>query len=331
MKDSVAVVERHDWSLEDIAAYLDLPFNELLYRAHEMHRACFDPNAVQMSILLSMKTGTCPEDCGYCSQSGHVKTGIQKQKLMSKEAIVAAAKQAKANGATRFCMSAAWRGPNDKDLATVAEAIKAVKALGLETCATMGMLKEGQAEQLKEAGLDYYNHNIDTSRAHYSRVITSHSFDDRLQTLARVREAGLHTCCGGIMGMGETRADRASFLQELANLPTHPKSVTLNRLIPIAGTPLEDAPPLDPFEFVRVVAVARILMPRSYVRLSAGRNTMSEELQALCFFAGANSIHTGDSLLTTPLQGQSKDEELLTKLGIKPLIPEHYEAAEARQ
>ena len=331
MKDSLAVVERHDWSLVAIAAYFDLPFNELLYQAHQAHRAYFNPNEVQMSILLSMKTGTCPEDCGYCSQSGHVKTGIQKQKLMAKDDILGAAKQAKANGATRFCMSAAWKGPNDKDLGSVLEAIKAVKALGLETCATLGMLKEGQAEQLKQAGLDYYNHNIDTSREHYPNVISSHSFDDRLETLARVRNAGLHTCCGGIMGMGETRGDRMSFLQELANLPTHPKRVTLNRLIPIVGTRLEEAPPLDPFEFVRVVAVARILMPHSFVRLSAGRHTMSEELQALCFFAGANSIHTGDSLLTTPLQGQSKDEALLVKLGIKPLIPEHYVVAEASQ
>ncbi len=329
MKDSVSITKRHNWATEDIAAYFALPFNDLLYQAHGIHRACFNPNEVQMSILLSMKTGSCPEDCGYCSQSGHVKTGIQKQKLMTKDAIVTAAKQAKANGATRFCMSAAWKGPNDKDLASVIEAIKAVKALGLETCATMGMLKEGQAEQLKAAGLDYYNHNIDTSREHYSNVITSHSFDDRLQTLARVREAGLHTCCGGIMGMGETREDRISFLRELANLPTHPKSVTLNRLIPIAGTPLEKAPPLDPFEFVRVVAVARILMPYSFVRLSAGRSTMSDELQALCFFAGANSIHTGDSLLTTPLQGQSADEQLLKKLDLKPLIPKHDSTVEA--
>lgn len=322
MNNPVTNVIRHDWTVEEIKAYFELPFNDLLYLAHQTHRDHFDPNQVQLSILLSMKTGACPEDCGYCSQSGHVKTQVKKQKLMTKEEIINAAKLAKANGATRFCMSAAWRGPSEKDLPEVLTAIKAVKALGLETCATLGMLKEGQAEQLKAAGLDYYNHNIDTSREHYPNVINSHSFDDRLQTLTRVREANLHTCCGGILGMGETRADRISFLRELANLPTHPKSVTLNRLIPIPGTKMADSVPLDSFEFVRAVAIARLLMPHSYVRLSAGRATMAEELQALCFFAGANSIHTGDQLLTTPLKGQNNDLNLFDKLGIKPLVPE---------
>ncbi|MFP5349814.1 MAG: biotin synthase BioB, partial [Gammaproteobacteria bacterium] len=284
----------------EIEALFALPFNDLIYRAQTVHRANFDANAVQLSTLLSIKTGGCSEDCGYCSQSARFNTGLESQPLMALNEVIDAAKAARARGATRFCMGAAWRGPKDKDMPAVIEMIRAVKNLGLETCATLGMLRDGQAEQLAAAGLDYYNHNLDTSRAHYDNVIHTHGYDDRLATLRRVRQSGMKVCCGGIMGMGEARNDRAAFLAELAALDPPPESVPINLLVHIPGTPLADGPALDPIEFVRTVAVARIVLPGSFVRLSAGRTQMPDHLQALCFLAGANSIFYGDRLLTTP-------------------------------
>jgi len=274
----------------EIAALFDLPFNDLIYRAQTVHRRHFDPNTVQLSTLLSIKTGGCSEDCGYCSQSARFPTAVENQPLLSQEAVLAAARAAKARGATRFCMGAAWRGPKEKDLAQVTDMVRAVKALGLETCATLGQLREGQAEQLAAAGLDYYNHNLDTSRRHYDEIVHTHTYDDRLGTLKKVRAAGLKVCCGGIMGMGESRADRAQFIAELAALDPPPESVPINLLVHIPGTPLSDKPVLEPVEFVRTIAVARIAMPTSFVRLSAGRSQMPDYLQALCFLAGANSI-----------------------------------------
>ncbi len=309
----------HD--IAEIAALFALPFSDLIYRAQTVHRRHFDPNAVQLSTLLSIKTGGCSEDCGYCSQSARFHTEVESQPLMPQDEVVAAARDAKARGATRFCMGAAWRGPKDKDLARVTEMVRAVKALGLETCATLGQLREGQAEQLAEAGLDYYNHNLDTSRVHYDQVVHTHSFDDRLATLKKVRAAGLKVCCGGIMGMGESRADRAQFIAELAALDPPPESVPINLLVHIPGTPLSDGPSLDPIEFVRTIAVARLAMPASFVRLSAGRSQMPDYLQALCFLAGANSIFYGDRLLTTPNPESDADLKLFEKLGIQPLAP----------
>ncbi len=303
---------------EQIEALFELPFNDLLYRAQTVHRAHFDPNAVQLSTLLSIKTGGCSEDCGYCSQSVRHATHVEAEPLMDLASVLAAARTAKANGASRFCMGAAWRGPKDKDLKPVLEMIRAVKALGLETCATLGQLKDGQAEQLRAAGLDYYNHNLDTSRAHYDNVVHTHSYDDRLNTLRQVRRAGLRVCCGGILGMGEARRDRAAFLAELAALDPPPESVPLNMLVRIPGTPLAELPALDPIEFVRTIAVARIVLPASYVRLSAGRQAMPEALQALCFLAGANSIFYGERLLTTPNPAADSDMALLAKLGMYP-------------
>jgi len=302
----------------NIATLFDLPFIDLIFQAQAVHRQHFDPNAVQLSTLLSIKTGGCSEDCGYCSQSARFNTGVASEGLLPLGQVMAAAKAAKAKGATRFCMGAAWRGPKDKDLAPVLEMIKAVRAMGLETCATLGMLRDGQAEQLAAAGLDYYNHNIDTSPAHYGEVVHTHSLTDRLETLGKVRHAGMKLCCGGIMGMGESRTDRVEFIATLAAMDPPPESVPINLLVHIPGTPLGEKPALDPIEFVRTIAVARIAMPTSYVRLSAGRQSMPDSLQALCFLAGANSIFYGEQLLTTPNPGMNQDSMLFEKLGIRP-------------
>ncbi len=310
---------RHDWKLPEIEALFDLPFMDLLARAHAVHAAHHDPNAVQVSTLLSIKTGGCPEDCAYCPQAQRYHTGVEAQKLMDVDAVVARARAAKAAGASRFCMGAAWRGPKDRDIPKVAAMIREVKALGLETCATLGLLGEGHAQQLKDAGLDYYNHNLDTSPDFYGEIIHTREFEDRLDTLEDIRAAGLKTCCGGIVGMGETRAQRAGLLQALANLPEHPQSVPINMLVRVAGTPLEHAEDLDPFEFVRTIAVARIVMPRSVVRLSAGRQQMSDELQALCFFAGAGSIFMGEKLLTTGNPDVEHDRALFRRLDLHPM------------
>ena len=302
-----------------IAALFELPFNDLIYRAQTVHRSHFDPNEVQLSTLLSIKTGRCSEDCGYCSQSVRFHTDVEDQPLMPLNEVIEAAQAAKAKGATRFCMGAAWRGPKDKDLASVLEMVRAVHALGLETCATLGLLHDGQAEQLADAGLDYYNHNLDTSPEHYRHVIHTHSYQDRLDTLSKVRAAGIKLCCGGIMGMGESRVDRVHFLAELAALDPPPESVPINLLVHIPGTPLADKPALDPIEFVRTIACARIVLPASRVRLSAGRSQMPESLQALCFLAGANSIFYGDKLLTTPNPEADTDRKLFEKLGLRAL------------
>ncbi len=305
------------WTLAQVEALFDLPFNDLMYQAQGVHRRHFDANAVQLSTLLSVKTGGCSEDCGYCSQSARHDTGLEREKLMDVPEVVDAARAAKAAGATRFCMGAAWRGPKDKDLGAVVAMIKEVKALGLETCVTLGMLTPGQAEQLKEAGLDYYNHNLDTASEFYGQVITTHTHADRLNTLARVREAGIHVCCGGIVGMGESRRVRAGLIMELANLDPQPESVPINMLVKVPGTPLAAGGDLDPLEFVRTVAVARITMPASHVRLSAGRRELGEAVQALCFLAGANSVFYGDKLLTTGNPDATADEALFAKLGLK--------------
>jgi biotin synthase len=289
---------------------------DLLFRAQTVHRAHFDANTVQVSTLLSIKTGACPEDCKYCSQSGHYDTGLDKEKLLEIRKVVEEALNARAKGASRFCMGAAWRSPRDRDMPYVLEMVKQVKALGLETCMTLGMLSGEQAQQLAEAGLDYYNHNLDTSPEHYGNIITTRTYEDRLNTLAHVREAGIKVCCGGIVGLGEAREDRIGLLMQLANLPVHPESVPINMLVKIAGTPLGEVDDLDPFEFVRTVAIARILMPQSHVRLSAGRETMNDEMQALCFMAGANSIFYGEKLLTTPNPEAAHDRQLFARLGI---------------
>ncbi len=314
-----AIPLRHDWTRAEVLTLLEQPFADLLARAHDVHRAHHDPNAVQVSTLLSIKTGGCPEDCAYCPQAARYSTGVAAEKLMSLDAVLAKARQAKAAGATRFCMGAAWRSPKDRDIPKVAAMIGAVKALGLETCATLGMLSGRQAEALSEAGLDYYNHNLDSAPEFYGEIIHTREYQDRLDTLEHVRDAGLKTCCGGIVGMGESRAQRAGLLHALANLPAHPQSVPINRLVRVEGTPLAAAAELDPFEFVRTIAVARILMPASMVRLSAGRAQMSDELQALCFFAGANSIFHGEKLLTTGNPDVAADERLFARLGIHAL------------
>ena len=308
---------RHDWSVEEVEALFALPFNDLLFQAQTAHRANFDPNAVQLSTLLSIKTGGCSEDCGYCSQSARHDTGLEREKLLDVAEVVDAAKAAKEAGATRFCMGAAWRGPKDKDLGAVVDMVKEVKALGLETCVTLGMLKPGQAEQLKEAGLDYYNHNLDTASEFYGQVITTHTHADRLDTLAQVRDAGIHVCCGGIVGLGESRRVRAGLILELANLNPQPESVPINMLVKVPGTPLAAEEDLDPLEFVRTIAVARITLPASHVRLSAGRRELGEEVQALCFLAGANSIFYGDKLLTTGNAEAARDDALLARLGMR--------------
>ena len=314
-RHSSAPVPQLRWTTDAIVGLFEQPFNELLFRAQEVHRQNHAANAVQLSTLLSIKTGGCSEDCGYCSQSAH-HGEAEREALLDIDEVVTAAKAAKDKGATRFCMGAAWRGPKDKDLDRVAGMIAAVKALGMETCVTLGMLKAGQAEKLKAAGLDYYNHNLDTAPEFYGQVISTHSQQDRLDTLGQVRAAGINVCCGGIVGMGETRRARASLLAELANLAPPPESVPINQLVPMPGTPLENAPPLDPFEFVRTIAVASIIMPTSLVRLSAGRQEMSDELQALCFLAGANSIFYGDKLLTADNPEAGRDEALFKRLGL---------------
>jgi biotin synthase len=318
VKPATAKPEETRWSVAEIAGLFELPFSDLLFRAQTVHRQHFDPNAVQISTLLSIKTGGCSEDCGYCPQSARYHTGVENEELMPLGEVVAAARAAKESGASRFCMGAAWRGPRQRDLEPVLKMIGEVKALGLETCATLGMLKEGQAEQLRDAGLDYYNHNLDTAPEFYGEVITTRTYQDRLETLDRVRDAGIHVCCGGIVGMGESRNQRAGLVAQLANMETPPESVPINLLTQVEGTPLHGAEELDPFEFVRTIAVARITMPKSYVRLSAGRERMSDELQALCFLAGANSIFYGEKLLTTGNPDVGRDQALFTKLGIKP-------------
>ena len=310
---------RHNWDVAEVARLFEMPFNDLLFRAQSVHRAHHAPNAVQVSTLLSIKTGACPEDCAYCPQSARYATGLKAEKLMPLAAVVEKAKLAKANGATRFCMGAAWRAPRDKDLAQVAEMVRSVRALGMETCATLGMLTAEQARTLAAAGLDFYNHNLDTSPEFYGEIISTRCYDDRLRTLEQVRAAGMKTCCGGIVGMGESRVDRAGLLVQLANLPEHPDSVPINRLVRVPGTPLDGAPDIDPLEFVRTIAVARIVMPRAMVRLSAGREDMSDELQALCFFAGANSIFYGEKLLTTGNPDTERDLALFARLGLTPM------------
>jgi biotin synthase len=321
---------RTDWTREEIAELFDLPFDELVYRAQTVHRAHHATGEVQLCTLLSIKTGGCPEDCGYCSQSASAETGLKATKLMDVRAVLQSAAQAKDAGSQRFCMGAAWRNPKDKDMPAIVEIVAGVRAMGLETCMTLGMLTPKQAGMLAEAGLDYYNHNIDTSPERYAEIITTRTFEDRLDTLANVRDAGINVCCGGIVGMGETRADRVGFVHALATLPRHPESVPVNALVPVrgtvlgdmlAGTPLaqETGKTIDDIEFVRTVAVARITMPMSMVRLSAGRESMSEATQALCFMAGANSIFTGDKLLTTGNRGDSADAALLAKLGLRPM------------
>ena len=307
---------RHDWQRNEILDLFNLPFNDLLFQAQCLHRQHFNPNGVQISTLLSIKTGACPEDCAYCPQSAHYAPGQQVDRLMQIQEVVTAAQAAKDGGASRFCMGAAWREPRDRDLDQVLEMIREVKALGMETCVTLGMLNEEQTGKLKEAGLDYYNHNLDTSPEFYGDIISTRTYQDRLDTLQHVRDAGINVCCGGIVGMGEQQDDRAGLLQGLANLPKHPESVPVNLLVKVEGTPLDQVDDLDPFEFVRTIAVARILMPESRVRLSAGREEMSDELQALCFLAGANSIFYGDRLLTTGNPDAASDRRLFERLGL---------------
>jgi biotin synthase len=314
-----ACAPRHDWSVAEVEALLALPFAELMFRAQTVHRRHFDPNQVQMSTLLSIKTGGCPEDCAYCPQSARYDTGLAAEKMMSLDEVLAAARRARDAGATRYCMGAAWRSPKDRDLDAVADMVEGVKALGMETCVTLGMLSAPQAARLADAGLDYYNHNLDTSESFYGEIITTRTYRDRLDTLGHVRDAGINVCCGGIVGMGESRTDRAGMLVSLATLPRHPESVPINMLVRVAGTPLGDAEPLDGLEFVRTIAAARIMMPRSVVRLSAGREFMSDETQALAFLAGANSIFIGEKLLTTANPAEAKDRDLWTRLGIRPM------------
>ncbi|MCK3778044.1 biotin synthase BioB [Ensifer sesbaniae] len=307
------------WDLAEAQEIYQLPFNDLLFRAHSIHRSHFDPNAVQMSRLLSIKTGGCAEDCGYCSQSAHYPTGLKASKLMEVERVLAEARKAKDGGATRYCMGAAWRSPKERDMEAIVAMISGVRALGMETCMTLGMLTPAQSERLADAGLDYYNHNVDTSERFYSEIITTRTFADRLETLANVRDAGIKVCAGGILGMGETVDDRVSMLVTLANLPVPPESVPINMLIPIPGSKLGDAAPVDPIDFVRTIALARIMMPKSHVRLSAGRTDMSDEMQALCFFAGANSIFVGETLLTADNPGEDHDAGLFRRLGLEPM------------
>lgn len=325
MNASFAPTIRHDWTRAEITALFALPFSDLMFQAQSVHRAYFNPNEVQVSTLCSIKTGACPEDCAYCPQSARYDTGLEKEKLMAVEKVIEEARAAKASGATRFCMGAAWRSPKGKDMPYVTHMVKGVKALGMETCMTLGMLDEQQAQDLADAGLDYYNHNLDTSPEYYGEIITTRTYQDRLQTLANVRKAGMKVCCGGIVGMGEEVNDRAGLLQQLANMTEHPESVPINMLVKVDGTPLADEADLDPFDFIRTIAVARILMPKSHVRLSAGREQMNEQTQAMAFLAGANSIFYGEKLLTIPNPEANKDMQLFNKLGIKP---EAYEVHE---
>ncbi|QLE96893.1 biotin synthase BioB [Neptunomonas phycophila] len=322
---------RNDWTVAEVQALFDQPFNDLLFQAQTVHRQHFNPNEVQVSTLLSIKTGACPEDCKYCPQSGHYNTGLEKERLLQVEKVIEKAKQAKASGSTRFCMGAAWKHPADKDMPYVVEMVKQVKALGLETCMTLGMLTEDKAEQLADAGLDYYNHNLDTSPEFYDKIITTRSFQDRLDTLNNVRNSGMKICSGGILGMGETATDRIGLLRQLANMDVQPESVPINMLVKVKGTPLENVDDLDPLDFIRTIAVARIMMPASHVRLSAGREKMSDEMQSMAFFAGANSIFYGECLLTTPNPETHRDLQLFKRLGINPeqRIEEDDQAQEA--
>ncbi len=332
---------RHDWSREEIQALFQLPFNDLLFRAQSVHRRYFDPNEVQVSTLLSIKTGACPEDCAYCPQSARYDTGLEAEKLMLVQEVLEQAKAAKAAGASRFCMGAAWRSPKPREMPHVVAMVKEVRELGLETCMTLGMLSPEQAQELADAGLDYYNHNLDTSPEYYGDIITTRTYQDRLDTLSHVRNAGMKICSGGIVGMGEDESDRAGLLQQLANLPEHPESVPINMLVKVEGTPLDKLQDLDPFEFIRTIAVARIVMPASHVRLSAGRESMNEEMHALAYFAGANSIFYGEKLLTTPNPEANRDMALFARLGIRPEEravaappanphPQFYDAAASR-
>ncbi len=307
---------RHDWQLSEVEALLALPFNDLLFKAQTVHRANFDPNEIQVSSLLSIKTGSCSEDCGYCPQSARYDADLKPEALMPIDAVLKAAQDARDQGASRFCMGAAWRSPKDRDIERVVEMVQGVKALGMETCVTLGMLTDKQTQALKDGGLDYYNHNLDTSEDYYSEIITTRTYQDRLDTLERVRDAGINVCCGGIVGMGESETDRAKLLLQLATMPSHPESVPINMLVQVEGTPLHGAEAMDPIVFVRTIAVARILMPKSRVRLSAGRKEMSDEMQALCFFAGANSIFYGDKLLTTDNPMTNHDQQLFQRLGV---------------
>ena len=307
---------RHDWQLAEVESLFAMPFNDLLFKAQSVHRVYFDPNEIQVSSLLSIKTGSCSEDCGYCPQSARYDSDLNPEALMPVESVLKAAQQAKEQGASRFCMGAAWRSPKDRDIERVVVMVKGVKSLGMETCVTLGMLTDKQTEALKEGGLDYYNHNLDTSEDYYSEIITTRTYQDRLDTLERVRDAGINVCCGGIVGMGEAEIDRAKLLLQLANLPKHPESVPINMLVQVEGTPLYGSEKLDPLQFVRTVAVARIMMPKSRVRLSAGRKDMSDEMQALCFLAGANSIFYGDKLLTTDNPMTNHDKQLFDRLGV---------------
>ncbi|MEM7468325.1 MAG: biotin synthase BioB [Pseudomonadota bacterium] len=313
-----ATLTRHNWRREEILALLEMPLNDLLFQAHTAHRRHFQANVVQLSTLLNIKSGGCPEDCAYCPQSSKFDTGLKASKLLDPETVRTAAQKAKDNGATRFCMGAAWRSPKDRDIAKVAELIKEIKNLGMESCVTLGMLNSGQANRLRDAGLDYYNHNLDTSEEFYEEIITTRTYQDRLDTLSVVRDAGINVCCGGIIGMGEGEQDRAGLIQSLANLPKHPESVPINLLVQVEGTALSDVDALDPLDMVRMIATTRITMPTSYVRLSAGRESMSDEAQAMCFFAGANSIFYGDELLTTSNPVADADRTLFAKLGISP-------------
>lgn len=316
--NDVAAAPRGDWSRSEVAALFAMPFNDLLFKAQAIHRLNFDPNEVQVSTLLSIKTGACPEDCAYCPQSTRYDTGLEVEQLMEVEKVLAEARAAKASGSTRFCMGAAWRSPKDRDMPAVLAMVEGVKALGLETCMTLGMLKPQQADALADAGLDYYNHNLDTSPEYYGDIITTRTYQDRLDTLHHVREAGINVCSGGIVGMGESEDDRVGLLMQLANMPEHPQSVPINQLVRVEGTPLAGEADFDSFDFIRTIAVARIMMPRSYVRLSAGRESMNEEMHALAYFAGANSIFYGEKLLTTPNPEANEDLQLFSRLGIKP-------------
>jgi|TARA_B100000519_G_scaffold61953_1_gene52418 biotin synthase len=320
----IASVTRHDWTPAEVLALFKLPFNDLLFQAQSVHRQYFDPNRVQVSTLLSIKTGACPEDCKYCPQSGHYNTGLDKEKLMEVEKVLQAAADAKAIGSTRFCMGAAWKHPSAKDMPYVLKMVEGVKALGLETCMTLGKLTQEQTEALAQAGLDYYNHNLDTSPEFYGNIITTRTYSERLQTLAYVRDAGMKICSGGILGMGESVEDRAGLLIQLANLPEHPESVPINMLVKVKGTPLAEEEDVDPFDFIRMLAVARIMMPESHVRLSAGREQMNEQMQALAFLAGANSIFYGEKLLTTGNPQADKDMRLFARLGIQPEAREEH-------
>ncbi len=313
---------RHDWTREEVEALLALPFNDLIFQAQTVHRKWFDPNEVQKSTLLSIKTGGCPEDCGYCNQSAKFDTGLSASKLMEVQKVLEGARRAKEAGASRYCMGAAWRNPKDRDMEAIVAMIKGVREMGMETCMTLGMLSPEQTIRLKEAGLDYYNHNIDTSEEYYKEIVTTRTYQDRLDTIQRVQEAGMNVCSGGILGMGESQSDHAGMLQTLANLTPHPQSVPINMLMQVKGTPLGESKEIDPIDFVRTIAAARIMMPKSVVRLSAGRENMSEETQALCFLAGANSIFIGEQLLTTKNPAKEKDDAMFEKLGLKPM-PAH--------